>query len=393
MRINLTFLPLGLMLFTLLAANQAQAQSAFGGEIVSYHTFGEGLSVTRAKVAPVNGTVSNIFFYNRADEPWKGNEWLEYDWELRGGFTDSGMSQIRVRPQGEPKITSAPKHLGIDGDTSTELLHYILIRKDNRYVYDVRRNFNVTTYDFNITGAHEGNSASALINGPRVYFTDNRSGNGTPDHIPSWRELDFSLGVTAFDIVAWSGALPEGNFDGVMQVDFTRFYAYTNNELDTSPTWSDEFIGSSLDFGKWYTADWTFHETQFRLENIKVQDGSLFLRVNRGGSVEWDPTAGSLPVSVEAVAVDTVAIETLDNEGDSTIINSFADTTPVTTESIVMEDSTTVATAPKTSIPETSIPETTSENQITPVQGGAGAFGWVYLLLLSGLSTVQRRLK
>jgi len=310
MRIRYILLSLVLLLFTVLPTTYARAQSAFGGEIVSYHTFGEGLS---------------------ADNPWAGNEWFEYDWELRGGFPDNGMSQIRVRPQGEEKLISSPSHLDIEGGTTAGLLHYILIRKDNRYVYDVRRDFNVSTYNYNIAGTHNGNSASALLNGPRVFLTDNNSGNGTPNHIPSWKELDFSLGVTAFDIVAWSGPLPDGDFDGVMQVDFTRFYAYTDDVLDTTPQWSDEFIGTSLDFGKWSVANWTFHETQFRLENIKVQDGNLFLRVNRGGSVNWDPTAYSTLVDRETFnSSSSIAVANNPGADSDKVINSDATNVGVT---------------------------------------------------------------
>ena len=35
------------------------AQTNFGGEIVTYNTFGEGMMVTRAKIIPLSGTVIN----------------------------------------------------------------------------------------------------------------------------------------------------------------------------------------------------------------------------------------------------------------------------------------------------------------------------------------------
>lgn len=69
-----------------LFTTSAQAQNHYGGEIVSYQTFGEGLMVTRARMVPLTGTATNIFFYNRADLPWNNNEWYEYDWEIRGRF-------------------------------------------------------------------------------------------------------------------------------------------------------------------------------------------------------------------------------------------------------------------------------------------------------------------
>lgn len=378
-------IPAVLLLSTMLVPAHARAQSAFGGEIVSYNTFGEGLSVTRAKASSIDGTVSNIFFYNRADEPWTGTEWYEYDWELRGSYSDNGWSQIRVRPQGEETIISAPREPEIAGGTTTELLHYILIRKDNRYVYDVRRDFDVNTYNHNNAGAHIGNSASALLDGPRVIVTDNTSGNSTPNHIPSWKELDFSLGVTAFDIIAWSGQLPDGNFDGMMQVDFTRFYAYTGNVLNTTPQWSDEFIGTSLDYGKWQVANWSFHETQFRPENIKIQDGSLFLRVNRGGSDDWSPTALSTPVATQSLNVETNRLAAT-NPGPSPDTDTSTDTDPNMETSLDVDI---VADQEATSFDVTSTPTVDNTNA---TQVGTGAFGWVYLLLLAGFLPLQRRL-
>ena len=364
MLFRFTLLPAVFLLSAMLVATHAQAQSAFGGEIISFNTFGEGLSVTRAKASSVEGTVSNMFFYNRADEPWFGNEWYEYDWELRATFSDNGWSQIRVRPPGEESLISAPRALDITGGTTTELLHYILIRKDNRYVYDVRRDFNVETYNYNNAGEHNGNSASLLLDGPRIFSTDDNSDNDIPDHIPVWKELDFSLGVTAFGNL-WSGPFPEGDFDGVMQVDFTRFYNYTGDELNTTPQWSDEFNGTSMDFGKWQVADWSFQETQFRLENIRVQDGSLFLRVNRGGSIDWVPPALPTPVATQSFNIDS---------------NSLATTSPDT--SVVVADT-------EAANFEVSGATTLDTNEI---QVGGGAFGWIYLLLLGGFLPMQRRL-
>ena len=70
-------IPRILTLFLLFAAvSNLQAQENYGGEIVSYETFGEGMMVTRAKIVPLSGTVTNMFFFNRADEPWnKGSAW------------------------------------------------------------------------------------------------------------------------------------------------------------------------------------------------------------------------------------------------------------------------------------------------------------------------------
>ena len=268
-----------------------QAQSNFGGEIVSYETFGEGMMVTRAKIVPLSGVVTNMFFFNRADEPWKNNEWYEYDWEIRGAFPFSGWSQIRVRQKAGTVLRDAPDSVETTVNLSNELLHYVLIRRDNRYVYDIRRDFDVSTYNYNNAAAHGGNSESLLSDGPRVYETGDRV-----DHIPEWKRLDFSLGITAFDS-KWSGRLPNGDYSREAEIDFTRFYTFSGTTLNTTPEWNDEFNGDTLDFGRWFTADWTFAATQFRPDNVKVQDGRLFLRVNRGESF-WEPAASGNSESV-----------------------------------------------------------------------------------------------
>ena len=167
----------------------------------------------------------------------------------------------------------------------------ILIRTDNRYVYDIRRDFDVSTYNYNNAAAHGGNSESLLSDGPRVYETGDRV-----DHIPEWKRLDFSLGITAFDS-KWSGRLPNGDYSREAEIDFTRFYTFSGSTLNTTPEWNDEFNGDTLDFGRWFTADWTFAATQFRPDNVKVQDGRLFLRVNRGESF-WEPAASGNSESV-----------------------------------------------------------------------------------------------
>ena len=308
-----------------------QAQENYGGEIVTFNTFGEGMMVTRARMVPLSGTVTNMFFFNRVDEPWNGNEWYEYDWEIRGARPFAGWSQIRVREQGETKLEDAPESVETTTNLSDELVHYVLIRKDDLYVYDIRRDFNVSTYNYRNAAAHGGNSVSLLSDGPRVYET-----GGKVAHIPQWKELDFSLGITAFDN-AWAGRLPNGDYSREAEVDFARFYTFTGTTLNTTPEWSDEFIGSSLDFGKWYVADWSFRATQFRPQNVRVQDGRLFLRINRGESF-WDPAASGItadPVLIDAdlqVTQSLPEVQVTDTPEDTALGNA-ADPVSSDTES------------------------------------------------------------
>ena len=219
-----------------------------------------------------------------------------------------------------------------------------------------------------------------------------------------------------------------------MQVDFTRFYTYTGDELNTTPQWSDEFIGTTLDFGKWQVADWSFADTQFRLENIKVQGGSLFLRINRGGSSDWDPPAPVTPVVTQSFNDDSDSITTSSQDtfvetNTDTFTDTFVDTSTTTdsdTDTVVDTSTTTEAASDTvvdtgtttdvstdtdvdtgtTTVPnvDTSVvvinKEATSfEVSGTPIlddtiaiQTGGGAFGWIYLLLLGGFLPLQRRL-
>ena len=174
-----------LQAFTLLlvvASGSAHAQQNYGGEIVSYNKFGEGMMMTRAKIVPLSGVVTNIFFFNRQDQPWNNNQWYEYDWEIRGKSPSSGWSQIRVRPQAGQTLKDAPVDVKAKIKLSNKLLHYVLIRKGNTYVYDIRENFKASTYNYKNAKAHNGNSASLLTQGARVYKT-----GGKLAHIPSWR--------------------------------------------------------------------------------------------------------------------------------------------------------------------------------------------------------------
>jgi len=253
-----------------------QAQTSFGGEIVSYQKFGEGLMVTRARIVPLSGVVSNFFFYNRADQPWNGNVWYEYDWEIRGRFPSNGWSQIRVRSENGGQLRDAPVNISTSTNLGNKLLHYILIRKGDDYIYDIRENFNINNYNYNNAGAHGGNSVSLIVGGPRIYTT-----GGNVADIPSGARLDYSLGVTAFDN-SWAGSLPNGSYSEEMIIDYTRFYGFSGNNLNTSPQWQDEFNNNSLDHGKWQVANWTFAVTQFTQDNIRFEDGKLYLRINRG---------------------------------------------------------------------------------------------------------------
>jgi len=132
---------LHLFVLFLFSSISSFAQTSQSAELVSYQTFGEGLMVTRAKIPPMEGLVSNFFFFNRADQPWSGNEWYEYDWEIRGAHPKNGWSQIRVRPQGETRLRDAPVNVGTKVNIGNALLHWILIRKGDEYIYDIRENF------------------------------------------------------------------------------------------------------------------------------------------------------------------------------------------------------------------------------------------------------------
>lgn len=295
-----------------------RAQTSQGAEIISYHTFGEGLMVTRAKMVPISGTVSNMFFYNRTDEPWNGNIWYEYDWELRGAHPANAWSQIRVREDNGGTLEDAPINVNMTENISEKILHYILIRQNHQYVYDVREDFDIATYDYTVAEAHEGNSISIIDGGPRIYLT----GDDVAD-IPETKRLDFSLGITAFDI-NWSGSLPNGSYSGDYVIDFTRFYGYSNNTLNLTPQWQDEFNDSYLDYSKWFAANWTYQDTQFSTQNIRFDNGFMILRVNRDENTD-NTSRTNLAINGQtgqsSTAYGGIASRAIDNNTDGTYRN------------------------------------------------------------------------
>ena len=295
-----------------------RAQTSQGAEIISYHTFGEGLMVTRAKMVPISGTVSNMFFYNRTDEPWNGNIWYEYDWELRGAHPANAWSQIRVREDNGGTLEDAPINVNMTENIGEKILHYILIRQNHQYVYDVREDFDIATYDYTVAEAHEGNSVSIIDGGPRIYLT----GDDVAD-IPETKRLDFSLGITAFDI-NWSGSLPNGSYSGDYVIDFTRFYGYSNNTLNFTPQWQDEFNDGYLDYSKWFAANWTYQDTQFSTQNIRFDNGFMILRVNRDENTDKTSRtnlAMNGQTEQSSTAYGGIASRAIDNNTDGTYRN------------------------------------------------------------------------
>ena len=308
-----------LFIFILSSALSAQAQTSRGGEIITFNTFGEGLMVTRAKMAPISGTVSNIFFYNRIDEPWNGNIWYEYDWEIRGGFPTGGWSQIRVREENGGQLRDAPINVTMTENLGQKFLHYILIRQGNKYVYDVREDFDITTYDYTIATAHEGNSVSILADGARTFTT-----GGNVAHIPLDRRLDFSLGLTSFDN-SFSRRLPGEAYSGDYAVDFARFYGFTGESLDTTPQWQDEFNQNQLDYSKWFPATWTFADTQFTTDNIHFENGHIVFRANRGqdgGEVSSTNLAKTGQASQSTTVLNADASLAIDGVTDGVFANN-----------------------------------------------------------------------
>lgn len=308
-----------LLIICILAPSfSVRAQTSQGAEIISYHTFGEGLMVTRAKMVPISGTVSNMFFYNRTDEPWNGNIWYEYDWELRGAHPANAWSQIRVREDNGGTLEDAPINVNMTENISEKILHYILIRQNHQYVYDVREDFDIATYDYTVAEAHEGNSISIIDGGPRIYLT----GDDVAD-IPETKRLDFSLGITAFDI-NWSGSLPNGSYSGDYVIDFTRFYGYSNNTLNLTPQWQDEFNDSYLDYSKWFAANWTYQDTQFSTQNIRFDNGFMILRVNRDENTD-NTSRTNLAINGQtgqsSTAYGGIASRAIDNNTDGTYRN------------------------------------------------------------------------
>lgn len=267
------------ILFIVFIFNQAHAQTTFGSELISHQKFGDGLMVVSSKIVPLSGTVSNMFFYNREDKPWEGNRWYEYDWEIRGKLPRNGWSQIRVRNHRGGPLRDAPENTRMDVNLGQKFYNYILIRRGDTLIYDIRYNFDHKTYDYMNPFKHGKNSRSVLTNGLRFYKTGKNVKN-----IPTNKRLDFNLGITGFNN-NWAGKLPKGAFSRTFQIKYARFYQFkssNSHKLKARPFWFDEFNGNHIDYSKWQVANWFSGNTQFRPENVSVSSGKLHLKINRG---------------------------------------------------------------------------------------------------------------
>ena len=66
---------------------------------------------------------------------------------------------------------------------------------------------------------------------------------------------------------------------------------------------------TALDFGKSFPANWSFSVTQFTPENVRVQNGRLYLRINRGNPGNSAPAPTPSP--------DSNAVENLARNGSA----------------------------------------------------------------------------
>lgn len=149
---------------------------------------------------------------------------------------------------------------------------------------------------------------------------------GNVEHIPLYKKLDFSLGITAFDS-GWTGSLPDGSYTGDMVVDFSRFYTFKNgsNSFNSYPQWSDEFNGYHIDYGKRLVASWDYGVTQFTSQNLKVENGFLTLRINRdfnnGGAVSNSNLALNGTASQSSTYNDATANRAIDGDSNGNYDN------------------------------------------------------------------------
>lgn len=258
---------------------------SYGSQIVTKKTFSSGLTVIRARAISMSGANTKMFFHNienesSRDESYINEPWHEYSWLVRGESPQQPYGHLATKEYGDNSVTERETRLAASVDLSEALYNYIVIRKGNQFIYDIRKNFKINNYDYTNANAHGGNSVSLLVDGPREFMT----GNNVID--PS-ELLHFNLSVTAYDgfFDDEIAIRPEGNYSKECRIDYVRHYSFDSNEnLNTTPDWRDEFNNGSLDTSAWTITEWFVDSTQLVEDNIRFDNGKLVMKVSRQGS-------------------------------------------------------------------------------------------------------------
>jgi len=225
----------------------------YGAELTGIDQFHYGRYEVRMKMAAISGTVSSMFLYY--DNSWeKGEEpWNEIDIEILGKDPSKWQSNIITR-EGDPSINK---------QTSSEVIH--------PFNFDATQEFHLYAIiwtpeyvSWEIDSVEVRRDTLGLTHGTHADADQVK-------FLTKEQSLRFNL---------WASKTPSwtGKFTGVglpieQHIDYVRVYSYDEATKTFTKLWQDDFDGEDLDPQHWRAGDWVMENVQYRVDNIKVEDG------------------------------------------------------------------------------------------------------------------------
>ncbi len=235
----------------------AQNKPYKGAELFTPGAVTYGKFEFRMRVAKGSGVLSTFFLYKDGSEQSQ-NFWEEIDVEVFGkDNAETWQSNILTGFGG-------PTGIEAEHDTNLDL-------SEGYYTYTVewRPDSVVWKFEDQVIRTVTGTPANDLTNPQSVRFN-------------IW---------SAF-AEAWVGPFDDSILPVHQYVNWIQYYQWNGTDFDTTPTWEDDFSGTTIDSNRWSKATWTFdaNRTDFAPANLKVQNGYLILSLTKAGEEGYTGT-------------------------------------------------------------------------------------------------------
>ena len=229
-----------------------------GAEIYTTQAYKYGKFEMRMRMAKGNGLLSTFFTYKEGSEK-PGTFWEEIDIEVFGKKNATEWQSNILVGQG-----SAPT------DNDQQVHEFCKSLGDGYHTYTLE---------------WRPGQVRWLLDGKLIYTKN----GGVANQLTSGQSLRFNIWA------AFQNQFPEvGPFDAnavprYQFVNWIKYYAWNGSGFAGSPTWTDNFSGSSLN-PRWGKANWTFgaNRADFSPNNVVVKNGYLVLAFTRAGATGYN---------------------------------------------------------------------------------------------------------
>jgi endo-1,3-1,4-beta-glycanase ExoK len=345
MRSSLRLSALLLGLASSLVINQSVAKPYKGAELYSNQTYQYGRYEMRMRVANASGTLSTFFTYKNGSEV-ANTFWEEIDIEVFGKNNATEWQSNIILGTQRPTIKTEAVHTS--ATSLADAYHTYTLEWTPDYVAwyldgaEVRR----------ITGT---STVTSLVNPQSIRFN-------------LWSSTAES----------WVGPFNDNQLPVYQFINYLDYKTYNATTKTFEGGWRDDF--NSFDSSRWSKANWTFDENRvdFVPENVLVKDGVLVLALTHENATGF---TGNVPVDGTSTS----------SSSSSKSSSSVATSSSVASSSSLSSSSLASSSLISSSASSAQMSSTPASNSGGGSSGG-GAFGWLGLMLLSGLSLVRRRL-